>query len=135
MIDEKFLLAAVNIRKTYINLISNLNTYEEKAKETLEMLNSIYNRLDNLEKDMKKPENINDESNSTINEVLKILNDVEDEGRRLESFTDPLNKKIEKLALEEQELYKQICMKHSDITEDEIVECVRQRLVKENLSF
>ena len=42
MIDEKFLLAAVNIRKTYINLISNLNMYEDKARETLEMLNNIY---------------------------------------------------------------------------------------------
>ena len=132
MIDEKFLLAAVNIRKTYINLISNLNMYEEKARETLEMLNNVYNRLDNLEKDMKNTEK--DENNSTINEVLKILSDVEDEGKRLESFTDPLNKEIEKLALEEQELYRQICLKHKDMTEDEIVECVRQRLIKENLS-
>jgi prephenate dehydrogenase len=132
MIDEKFLVAAVNIRKTYIKLISNLNMYEDKARQTLEMLNSIYNRLDELEKDVKKPDK--DDSNSTVNEILKILNDVEDEGKKLESFTDPLNKDIEKLALEEQELYRQICMKHKDMTEDEIVECVRQRLEKENLS-
>jgi hypothetical protein len=102
--------------------------YEEKAKETLEMLNSIYIRLDNLEKDMKKPENVNNENNSTVGEILKILNDVENEGKRLESFTDPLNKDIEKLALEEQELYRQICLNHKDMTEDEIVECVRIRL-------
>ena len=131
MIDEKFLVAAVNIRKTYIKLISNLNMYEDKARQTLEMLNSIYNRLDELEKEKKTDK---DDSNSTVNEILKILNDVEDEGKKLESFTDPLNKDIEKLALEEQELYRQICMKHKDMTEDEIVECVRQRLEKENLS-
>jgi chromosome segregation ATPase len=134
MIDEKFLIAAVNIKKTYIRLLNNLNLYESKAKETLEKLNSLYDKLGVLEKDIKKPENMNNENYSSVNEVLKILNELESEGVKLKAFTDPLNKKIENLALEEQELYKQICMKHSDMTEDEIVECVRIRLVKENLS-
>jgi chromosome segregation ATPase len=134
MIDEKFLLAAVNIKKTYIRLLSNLDLYETKAKETLEKLGSLYDKLGVLEKDIKKPENINNDNYSGVNEVLKILTELENEGVKLTSFTDPLNKKIENLALEEQELYKQICMKHSDMTEDEIVECVRKRLEKENLS-
>ena len=134
MIDEKFLIAAVNIKKTYIRLLNNLNLYESKAKETLEKLNSLYDKLGVLEKDIKKPENMNNDNYSAVNEVLKILNELESEGVKLKAFTDPLNKKIENLALEEQELYKQICMKHSDMAEDEIVECVRQRLVKENLS-
>jgi chromosome segregation ATPase len=134
MIDEKFLIASVNIKKTYIRLLNNLNLYESKAKETLEKLNSLYDKLGVLEKDIKKPENMNNENYSSVNEVLKILNELESEGVKLKAFTDPLNKKIENLALEEQELYKQICMKHSDMTEDEIVECVRIRLVKENLS-
>jgi chromosome segregation ATPase len=134
MIDEKFLLAAVNIKKTYIRLLSNLDLYETKAKETLEKLGSLYDKLGVLEKDIKKPENINNDNYSAVNEVLKILTELENEGVKLKSFTDPLNKKIENLALEEQELYKQICMKHSDMTEDEIVECVRKRLEKENLS-
>ena len=134
MIDEKFLLAAVNIKKTYIRLLSNLDLYEAKAKETLEKLGSLYDKLGVLEKDIKKPENINNDNYSSVNEVLKILTELENEGIKLKSFTDPLNKKIENLALEEQELYKQISMKHSAMTEDEIVECVRKRLEKENLS-
>jgi hypothetical protein len=134
MIDEKFLLAAVNIKKTYIRLLNNLNIYEVKAKETLEKLNSLYDKLGVLEKDIKKPENINNDNFSPAQEILKILDELENEGKKLKAFTDPLNKKIEGLALEEQELYKQICMKHSDMTEDEIVECVRIRLEKENLS-
>jgi hypothetical protein len=134
MVDEKFLIAAVNIKKTYIRLLNNLNLYEIKAKETLEKLNSLYDKLGVLEKDIKKPENLNNENYSAVNEVLKILNELESEGVKLKAFTDPLNKKIENLALEEQELYKQICMKHSNMTEDEIVECVRIRLEKENLS-
>ena len=134
MIDEKFLIAAVNIRKTYIRLVSNLSLYEQKAKDTLEMLNSTYSKLEKLEVDMKNPINVKNENYSSVDEVLEILNEIEIEGKKLEAFTDPLNKEIEKLALEEQELYKQICLKHNDLTEDEIVECVRKRLIKENLS-
>jgi hypothetical protein len=134
MIDEKFLLAAVNIKKTYIKLLSNLDLYEAKAKETLEKLGSLYDKLGVLEKDIKKPENMNNDNYSAVNEILKVLTELENEGTKLKSFTDPLNKKIENLALEEQELYKQICMKHSDLSEDKIVECVRKRLEKENLS-
>ena len=46
----------------------------------------------------------------------------------------PLNKEIEKLALEEQELYKQIKSTHPNLTDDQIVESVRQRLINEGLS-
>jgi hypothetical protein len=134
MIDEKFLIAAINIRKTYIRLLTDLDKYHEKAKETLESLESIYKKLDNLEKDIKKPENSKNENFSGVNEIMTIINDIEEEGKRLENFTNPINKKIEKLGLEEQELYKQICSKHKDMTEDEIIECVKQRLIKENLS-
>ena len=93
MIDEKFLIAAVNIKKTYIRLLNNLNLYESKAKETLEKLNSLYDKLGVLEKDIKKPENMNNENYSSVNEVLKILNELESEGVKLKAFTDPLNKK------------------------------------------
>ena len=133
MIDEKFLLAAVNIRRTYINMLSDLDKYQNKAKEALEMLNNAYNKLDNLEKEMNKKENKNDDNYSSVNELLKIINDIESEGKKLENFTNPINKEIEKLALEEQELYKQICLNHPDLTEDQIVECVKERLLKENL--
>lgn len=134
MIDEKFLIAAINIRKTYVRLLSDLDKYHEKAKQTLESLESIYKKLDNLESDINKPENSKNENFSVVNEIMQILNDIEEEGKRLESFTNPINKKIEKLALEEQELYKQICLKHKDMTEDEIIESVKERLIKENLS-
>jgi hypothetical protein len=41
---------------------------------------------------------------------MKILDDVDDEGKSLE--VSPLNSDIEKLALEEQELYRQIKERH-----------------------
>ena len=66
--------------------------------------------------------------------MLEILEEVDSEGKRLEDLVDPLNKEIEKLALEEQELYRQIVEHHPELTEDQIVNFVRDRLLKEGLS-
>jgi DNA repair ATPase RecN len=133
MIDERFLLAAVNIRRTYIKMLGDLNKYQEKAKETLQMLDTAYKKLDDLENNMKNEKNRKDEGYSPLEELVKVINDIEREGKKLENFTNPINKEIEKLALEEQELYKQICLNHPDLNEDQIVECVKERLLKEKL--
>lgn len=134
MIDEKFLKAAVNIRKTYLKMMDNLDKYHKKAEETLKILDDAYKKLDKLENDIKeKKSKGNDENLSSVEKLLEIISFIESEGKKLESFTNPINKEIEKLALEEQELYKQICLKHPDLKEEEIVNCVKERFIKENL--
>lgn len=42
-----------------------------------------------------------------------------------------MNKDIEKLALEEQELYRQIKQKHSNLTDEQIISSVKDRLIQE----
>ena len=62
------------------------------------------------------------------------MSDIEDEGRRLEENIEPLNVEIEKLSLEEGELWRNIKQKHYDLNDDDIIEYVKSRLVQENLS-
>ena len=40
MIDEKFLIAAVNIKKNYLRLTSNIDFYKIRTEKTLEVLDS-----------------------------------------------------------------------------------------------
>lgn len=135
MIDEKFLVAAVNIKRKYISVTSDISKYHERARKTLEKLESTLKEIESIKVDMKeKAKNKKLDSNGVLNNMVKIITDIEDEGKSLEKYIDPLNKEIEKLALEEQELYRMICDKHSNLTEEQIVESVRQRLEKENLS-
>ena len=82
----------------------------------------------------EKAKNKKLDSNEVLREMIDIISGIEDEGKSLEKYIDPLNKEIEKLAVEEQELYRMICEKHSNLTEDQIVESVKQRLEKESLS-
>jgi DNA repair ATPase RecN len=132
MIEERFLAAAVNIRRTYIRLTSNLDLYRDKAEGTLKKLETAYEELEKLQERIKKSKN-KENSEPVTEDLLKILTDIEDEGNRIEKFVEPLNKEIEKLAIEEQELYRNICEAHSTLSEDQIVDIVRERLNKENL--
>jgi len=136
MIEEKFLIAAINIRKTYLKLTSNLDFYKKRAEQTLEKLQIAYSKIENIEseiKDLKKKKDQNKDTNIT-NKVFSLLNEIEEEGNKIEKFVEPLNKEIEKLAIEEQELYRVIVETHPNLSEDQIIESVRIRFKKENLS-
>ena len=136
MIEEKFLVAAVNIKRSYLKLTSNLDFYKRRAEQTLEKLQDAYSQVENLENEIaelkkKKDQNVDP---SLTTKVLTILSEIEQEGNKIEKFVEPLNKEIEKLAMEEQELYRVIVESHPNLSEDQIVESVGLRLKKEGLS-
>jgi len=137
MIQERFLQSAVNIRRTYLKVSSSLDKYHKKAKDTLEVLNNTLKKIEKLQETVEKANSGKDTKiteQEALSQLLKIIQDVEDEGKTIEKLTDPINQQIEKLALEEQELYKQIKSTHPNLTDDQIVESVRQRLINEGLS-
>ena len=134
MVDEVFLQNAVRIRRTYLKMTNNMDFYQKKAKEIVDRLDETLIKIDNLQKtaeDSKKNSGIGGQS--LLNELLNILNDIDIEGKSLEDLVNPLNQDIEKLALEEQELYRQIKQKHYDLTDEQIIQSVKDRLIKENL--
>ena len=136
MIEEKFLVAAVNIKRSYFKLTSNLDFYKKRAEQTLDKLKDAYGKVESLEneiKEIKSKKDTNVDPNLTA-KVLSILSEIEEEGNKIEKFVEPLNKEIEKLAVEEQELYRRIVETHSDLSEEQIEEAVRLRLKKEGLS-
>ncbi len=135
MVDEVFLQNAVRIRRTYLKLTNNMDFYQKKAKDILGRLDETLERVDKLQKvaeDSKKNSGVG--SQALLNDLLNILSDIDIEGKSLEDLVNPLNQEIEKLALEEQELYRQIKEKHYDLTDEQIIESVKNRLIKENLS-
>ena len=135
MVDEVFLQNAVRIRRTYLKMTNNMDLYQKKAKEIVGKLDETLIKIDNLQKVAEE-----DKKNSVVgnqnllNDLLGILNDIDIEGKSLEDLVSPLNQEIEKLGLEEQELYRQIKEKHYDLTDEQIIESVKDRLIKENLS-
>lgn len=133
MIEEKYLKMAISIRRTYLKLINNLDLYHNRALKVSSNLTETLSKLDTIQEDLElKDKKTNNKE--TLDKILNILQEVEDEGKKLETLIDPINLEIEKLGREEQELYRQIVEHHSELTEDQIVNFVRDRLLKEGLS-
>ena len=133
MIDENFVQAAIKIRRQYLKLMNNMEMYRGKAKKMVNNLDSIVDRLQNIQVELNK-EKSEVTADGAINEVQKILKEVDNEGKTLEDSINPLNDEIEKLALEEEELWRLIKEKHYNVPEEEIIEYVKKRLVESNLS-
>lgn len=137
MIDEIFLQSAVRIRRTYLKMSNSMDFYKKSAEKVVEKLDETIKKVEKIQENAensKKDKNIHFSAEGSLNEMLDVLKEVENEGKMLEDLVDPLNKEIEKLALEEQELYRQIKEKHHNLTDEQIIESVKQRLIKENLS-
>ena len=84
-------------------------------------------------KTLKWNRNYDKENVSGIQKIVDIITDLEESQDGLEKFLEPINKNIEKLLIEEKDLYDKICQKHSNYTEEQIVNFVKMRLEKENL--
>ena len=94
MIEEKYLKMSISIRRTYLKLINNLDLYHNRAlkvssnlEETLAKLDTIQENLDLKDKKTSSKE--------TLDKILNILQEVEDEGKKLETLIDPINLEIE----------------------------------------
>ena len=134
-IDEKYLKTAINIRRTYLKLINNVDLYKDRATQVSDKLEETINKLNSFKdeiSDKHSKKNITEKEG--LNKLLEIINDIDEEGKKLEKLIAPINTEIEKLAKEEQELYRQIVEHHYNLTEDEIVSIVRDRLIQEGLS-
>ena len=135
MIDEKYLINAITIRRTYLKLINNVDLYQKKALQVSEKLEDTLLKLDKFKDELankKNPKNLTEKD--AFNKLLEIINEIDDEGKKLEGLINPINIEIEKLAKEEAELYRQIVEHNKNLTEDEIVNIVRDRLIQEGLS-
>lgn len=137
MVDERYIQMAITIRRTYLKLINNLDLYRTRALQISDRLEETVDKLNEFNKEVTesaKNKNSNISQVEIFERLLKIIDEVEDEGKRLENLIDPINVEMEKLAKEEMELYRQIVDSHPNLTEDQIVESVRDRLIKEGLS-
>lgn len=132
MINEQFLQSAVRIRRTYLKLSNNMNLYHKQATKLSEILTENIEKLSKIEEDIKDKKV---DSKQAVDSLLELISNIEKQSDDLEKITDDLNKEIELLSKEEQELYRSIKEKHSDLTDEQIIESVKERLIRENIYY
>lgn len=132
MIEERFIKRAVEIRRDYVKITRDISVYESKAKQVLETLESTVAKLNSIQDKIKKK--IITNADDASKKIMDILSDVEKEGERLEKMIDPLNDQIEKLRVEENELYRLIKEKYPKVSDQDIVKQIQEEIKKANLS-
>jgi len=132
MISELYLKRAVKIRKEYLKLIKDINSYEVIAHD---LITSISDRKKDLENLL---ENLNQNKISNVDVARQKLDEIvlrtEDDMNKVDVSIDSLNKKMDKLREEEIYLYKEIKQVYSDIPDEEIRSYIQRALIKQNLS-
>jgi predicted nuclease with TOPRIM domain len=132
MIDVFYLKSASEIRRKYLKINNNMSLYQQKAKDILDLLNNSLNELDDLKKSLSKDSN-NKNIKQSIDKLLEVINNIEQEGSRLEKMVEPINSEIESLAKEESELYRTIVEKYPSYTQDYIVKTVKEYIQAQGL--
>jgi hypothetical protein len=134
--DEKYLQMAIRIRRSYLNLSNDMNLYKKEAKIISDELNRIVKEIDQISvknENNKQDNKTNNFEVDCLKKLLKSLDEIAEEGDRLEKLVKPISDKVEMLAKEESELYRMITENYPNMTTDEIVKCVRDRLIMEGL--
>jgi hypothetical protein len=131
MIDIIFLKSAADIRRKYLKVINNISFYQKKAKEILEILEKSLSDLDHLQKDINNSGN--KDAKQSISKLLNIIENVEQEGIKLEKMIDPMNKEIESLSKEENELYRIIKEKYINYDDELIIDEIKKYLNSQGL--
>jgi predicted nucleic acid-binding Zn-ribbon protein len=134
MIDEKFLVSAVEIKRTYNSLMLDLDKYEERAKVTSRRMEKILERGEKIEKDLTDPKKrLNMKGDDVLEKMMNILTEIEDESTSVEKFLEPITKKIDELAKEEVKLFEMIRDAHPELTHEDIFNAVQDRISREGL--
>ena len=79
MIDERFLSAAVNIRRKYLKLSNNLDVYRDKAEITLSKLEGARTKLKKIENGDYDKENL-----SGLQQIVDIITELEESQKSFE---------------------------------------------------
>ena len=132
MIDESFVQSAIRIRREFLSIENHMSDYKKKASDVVKNLDYLIKEIQTIQEKAQKREI--GSSEEVLKQLTKVLDEVETEGKKLEGSMKPLNEKIEKLSLEEAELWRNIKQKHSDVKDNDIINYVKDRLDKENLS-
>ena len=132
MISDLYIKRAVKIRKEYIKLVKDINSYENIAND---LISSISNRKKDLE-DLLESLNQNRITNADIasQKLDEIVVQTEDDMNKVDATIDSLNKKMDKLREEEMYLYKEIKQVYSDVSDDDLRNYIQEALKKQNLS-
>lgn len=132
MIQELYLIRALNIRKKYFKVTNQVSNYEKMIKDLSKMIDDTQNKLDEtlVLIDAQKIDTVD----KAKDKFLKILLDLETEATSTEKYMTKIDEEVEKLRKEELELFLEMKQNYPNLTDNDIKIEVQNYLKKFNLS-
>jgi len=132
MIQELYLIRALNIRKKFFKITNKVYDFEKMVKDLSKMIDETQSKLDDtlIQIDEKKIDTVE----SAKENFLKILIDLETEASGSEKYMKKIDEEVEKLRKEEIELYEELKQNYPNLTDQDIKKEVQNYLKKFNLS-
>ena len=132
MIEEIYLIKALNIRKKFNSIMRRVNNYEIILQDLSKTIDLTQNKLDDVlveldESKIDSPEIAKDK-------FLKILMELESEAVTTEKFMNDIDEQVKELQNEENELFKEIKNIYPTLSDSQIKSEVQNYLKKFNLS-
>ena len=97
MIDNQLLESAKYIRKEFLLLKTELNSYQDEVKGLGEFLLKKVEELTKYKDDVIQKIKTKDEIRIVTEHILKNIQEIEDEEKNINKKVDIINKKIDKL--------------------------------------
>ena len=128
MIDSQLIDSAIVIRKEYLKLVSTLNKYQDNVSDLSKFLLEKIDAMSKYNNDVVK--NIRTQSDITkvSDQILRNIQEIEDEEKKLSKKVNEINIKLEKLRSDETVLYNNIVDRYPNLSESEIIQEIQSRL-------
>lgn len=128
MIDEQLLESARLIRQTFIRLSNELEKYKVDIESLVQFLQEKVKILST--ETTQRVKNMKDKSelSGVTIEIIKQMEDVELEEKKLKRKVSKINEDLENLRKEEEFLYKTITERYPDLTDKEIISEIHKNL-------
>lgn len=132
MINDLFLKKAVEIRKEYLKITKDIESYERSIRDLLKLIENSSNDLSDFMEKLNNNKIVSSEN--AKNDLLKIILNLENEYNNNEKQINLLNEGVENLKKSELNLFKEIKQRYSDISDSDIKKEVQEYIAKLNLS-
>jgi uncharacterized membrane protein len=132
MISEIYLKQALKIRKEYLKIVTDISKYENLAKDFILTLEERASEAQELYKKIDDKKITNPEI--AKKELHELMIQTESDINKVDKSISNLNSQIEKLRIDEVNLYKEIKKVYFNLTDEEIKSETQSYIKKHNLS-
>lgn len=130
MIDKQIIDSAKIIRKLYLETTKNVEDYESDLKKLVNFLKEKMANLEKLKHSKLKKGQEQNQIDKLVSDILKELNSIEEEEKRLSAKIKKMNESLDKLKKDELALYNVVKERYPKLSDEQIKKEIHKHLEK-----